>query len=122
METSVRDGILPPMVVTPFSVTSGPPASGTTGDLHLPRARADFGPAAPDTQDFALLGCNNNSDSVKPLDTAATAPGTAHSAGKLVENVHSHYFLADPPQLVLQGQLGRVPVPGGGGDPGSCGL
>lgn len=105
METSGRDGVLPPMVVTLFSMTPGLPASGITWGLHLPRARADFGPAALDPQTL-LCWAVTTALPLKPLDTAVTAPRAPHSTGKRMENVYSPYFLADPPQPVLQGQLG----------------
>lgn len=97
--------------------------SGATCQEHhvrtpFPGARADFGPAALDTQTLPCWAVITTL-TLEPLDTAVTAPGTPHSAGKLVENGYSHYFLVYLPQLVLQRQLGQVPVPVGGGDSGS---
>nr|XP_041575392.1 D-amino-acid oxidase isoform X3 [Taeniopygia guttata] len=49
-------------------------------ELHLPRARADFGPAALDTPTLHRWAVTT-ALTLKPLDTAVTAPGTPHSTG-----------------------------------------
>lgn len=94
----------------PISTTPGPPASGITCELHFPGARADFGPAALDNQTLPCWAVTAIL-TLKPLDTAVTAPGTPHSTGKLVENGYSHYFFGRSSSAGAAGTAGVSPCP-----------
>lgn len=127
MVTSVSDGILPWPVVTAFSFQSsdsGAAASGTWGPVQgtpPPRGRsADFGPVARGRAVIlspcaggGLLGwkravCEGGSAEVS--ENNSTAPGTTHSAGKLLKNMYFCYLSTSEVGVSLAGAAGQPGV------------